>query len=144
SFDTLGRLDWAGAEVGSDHLVSVVSEGADAAHLEKLERIGASFIVAGAEEIDLRKALESLHDDFGISTLLLEGGGHVNASFLQAGLVDEVSLLLAPVVDARRGIATVFDGLEGEGWAPTSLKLRSVEQRPGEILWLRYDVVRPD
>jgi 5-amino-6-(5-phosphoribosylamino)uracil reductase len=31
--------------------------------------------------------------------LLLEGGGHINGAFLQADLVDEVSLLLVPGID---------------------------------------------
>jgi riboflavin biosynthesis pyrimidine reductase len=35
-----------------------------------------------------------------IRRLLLEGGGHINGAFLQAGLVDEISLLLVPGVDS--------------------------------------------
>ena len=45
-------------------------------------------------EIDLEAALETLNQVFGIKRLLLEGGGAINGSFLAAGLVDEVNILV--------------------------------------------------
>ena len=35
------------------------------------------------------QAINLLTEHFGIRTLLLEGGGHINGAFLEAGLVDE-------------------------------------------------------
>lgn len=64
----------------------------------------------GASTVDLAAAAESLGKDFGIRTLLLEGGGHINGAFLQEGLIDEVNFLLVPGIDGRGGIVTVFDG----------------------------------
>ncbi len=79
---------------------------------------------------------------FGITTLLLEGGGNINGAFLQAGLIDEVSLLLAPGIDGRREIPTVFDGVHPSLKTAVPLKLKSVEHLRKGILWLRYDVTR--
>jgi 2,5-diamino-6-(ribosylamino)-4(3H)-pyrimidinone 5'-phosphate reductase len=47
----------------------------------------------GPEEI-----LETLVEEFGIRSLLLEGGPSVNHSFLKARLVDELFLTLAPKI----------------------------------------------
>lgn len=71
---------------------------------------------------------------------MLEGGGGINGSMLRAGLVDEVSLLVAPVVDGRAGTAALFD-VVGDA-TPHRLTLDSVERRSGDMLWLRY-LVRP-
>ena len=51
----------------------------------------------GEADVDLRLALEKLGARFGVRTLMLEGGGGINGSFLRDGLIDEVSLLVAPV-----------------------------------------------
>ena len=79
---------------------------------------------------------------FGICTLLLEGGGHINGAFLQAGLVDEVSLLMVPGLDGRHDVPAVFDGVIASNHTAIPLKLKSLEQRDGDALWIRYEVVR--
>jgi 2,5-diamino-6-(ribosylamino)-4(3H)-pyrimidinone 5'-phosphate reductase len=56
-----------------------------------------------------------------------------------ADLVDEVSLLLVPGIDGRKGIPAVFNGLAGQALFP--LRLKSIDRR-GETLWIRYEVVR--
>jgi riboflavin biosynthesis pyrimidine reductase len=101
-----------------------------------------SYIVAGAPAVDLVKAVNMLGEHFGIRRLLLEGGGHINGAFLQAGLVDEVSLLLVPGIDGRHEIPAVFDGVNPAGKAAVPLKLKSVDRREKDTLWLRYDIVR--
>lgn len=45
--------------------------------------------------LDLRTALVELHDRFAVRTLLCEGGPHLNAQLLAAGLVDELFLSLS-------------------------------------------------
>jgi 2,5-diamino-6-(ribosylamino)-4(3H)-pyrimidinone 5'-phosphate reductase len=87
--------------------------------------------------------LSQLAEHFGVRTLLLEGGGHINGAFLEADLVDEVSLLLVPGIDGRHEIPAVFDGVSPSRRAAVPLKLKSVERREMDALWIRYDVVRP-
>jgi 2,5-diamino-6-(ribosylamino)-4(3H)-pyrimidinone 5'-phosphate reductase len=70
---------------------------------------------------------------------MLEGGGRINGGMLRAGLIDEVSVLLAPVADGRIGTAALFD-VDGADVAAHRLVLESVEQRPDDLLWLRYRV----
>ncbi len=61
-------------------------------------------------------ALETLNRELGIRRLLLEGGGGANGALLQAGLVDELSLLIAPSVEGVVGGPAVFD-IHGEAGA---------------------------
>ncbi len=74
-------------------------------------------------------ALDQLRKHFGIRTLLLEGGGHINGPFLQAGLVDELSLLRVPGLDVRHGIPAVFDSLAQSNRKAVPPSLESVQRR---------------
>ena len=87
-----------------DHLICVLSERAPADYLDMLQERGISYVVSGKSTVELRKAVALLGKHFRIRTLLLEGGGHINGAFLQAGLVDELSLLVAQASTA----ATTF------------------------------------
>jgi riboflavin biosynthesis pyrimidine reductase len=142
SVDTFGKLRWSKPDVGGDHLICIVSEQASIDYLAMLRRKGISYVVSGKDSTDLAKAVELLAEHFGIRTLRLEGGGHINGGFLEANLVDEVSLLLAPAIDGRGNVPTVFDGLSPGKAQATQLKLKSVEQRDRGVLWIRYEVVR--
>jgi riboflavin biosynthesis pyrimidine reductase len=142
SIDTLGKLRWSDGEIDGDHLICVVSERAPDDYLSMLQEKGISYIVTGATSVDLVQAVSLLGEHFGIKTLLLEGGGHINGAFLQAGLVDEVSLLLVPGIDGRHDIPAVFDGVSPASRKAVGLKLTSVEKRQGDTLWIRYNVVK--
>ena len=107
-----------------------------------LRDVGVSYIVAGAHEVDLASALESLHEHFGIRRLMLEGGGHINGGFAEAGLIDEISLLVAPGIDGRKGLPTVFDGMDASHDKVVPLRLKHLEKREHDVLWLQYEVVR--
>lgn len=140
--DTRGKLRWAKGSLGDDHLICVLSEQVPADYLDLLRAKGASYVVCGESSVDLARAVDLLGRHFGIRTLLLEGGGHINGAFLEAGLVDELSLLLVPGIDGRREVPAVFDGVDPSRTRAVALTLRSVERRAQGALWLRYQVVR--
>jgi 2,5-diamino-6-(ribosylamino)-4(3H)-pyrimidinone 5'-phosphate reductase len=142
SVDTRGKLRWAKGSLGGDHLICVLSEQAPADYLDLLREKGISYVVCGASSVDLAQAVDLLGEHFGIRTLLLEGGGRINGAFLEAGLVNEVSLLLVPGIDGRRAVPAVFDGVNPSRTRAVALKLRSVERRAKDALWLRYEVMR--
>lgn len=91
--------------------------------------------------MDLPLTLEMLNHQFGVKRLLLEGGGVTNGAFLRAGLVDELSLVICPVVDGSAGAPRVFDsGLADAGHAAPlrSMKLESSRTLAAGCVWLRY------
>jgi 2,5-diamino-6-(ribosylamino)-4(3H)-pyrimidinone 5'-phosphate reductase len=142
SVDTTGKLVWASGDLDGDHLICVVSQRAPKAYLEMLREREVSYIVSGKKSVDLKDAVTKLREHFGIRTLLLEGGGHINGAFLEADLVDEVSLLIVPGVDGRHDIPAIFDGISPSKKKSVPLRLKSVERRKRDALWLRYEVVR--
>lgn len=98
-----------------------------------------SFAFAVDTHVDLSLALEKIGQRFDVSTLMLEGGGRINGGMLRAGLVDEVSVLVAPVLDGRIGTPALFD-VDGNDVVPCRLLLDHVERRADDVLWLRYRV----
>ena len=135
--DPRGKLVWESGDVEGDHIVAVLSERVSDDYLATLRDRGVSYLLAGRDDIDLAVALEKIGARLGVRTLMLEGGGGINGSFLRAGLIDEVSLLVAPVADGRVGTPALFD-VEGDDVAPRRLTLVTVERRDGDVLWLRY------
>ena len=100
---------------------------------------GISWIACGNNGINLSRSVELLGEKFGVKRLGIVGGGHINGAFLQAGLLDEVSLMIGGGIDGRAGMAAVFDGITQMSYPPTMLTLNDVE-RIGNTVWLKYSV----
>lgn len=139
--DPSGKLKWRAADIDGEHVITVLTEKVSDDYLAFLRAAGVSYLFGGKTRIDLARVLRGLRAGFGIETLLLEGGGKINGSFLAANLIDELSILVAPVADGSVGTATLFD-VEDRRSPARDLKLLSMEQRPGGIVWLRYAVRR--
>jgi riboflavin biosynthesis pyrimidine reductase len=139
--DPSGKLRWESASIDGEHVITVLRDTVPDRYRAFLRAKGVSYLLGGRRKIDLRRVLEKLRARFGIRRLLLEGGGKINGSFLAAGLVDELSVLVAPVADGEVGTPTLFDAWERPGPA-RRLKLLVLERRAGGIVWLRY-AVRP-
>lgn len=139
AFDRQGRLGWqksviADEDPGYDgaHIVEVLCENTPDANLAYFRSIGVSYIFAGKTDLDLPLALKKLHDLFNIKILLLEGGGTINGAFHQAGLINELSLVVAPVTAASSG-RSLFETGEVLPFC-----LTDTQTLPGSTLWLRY------
>ncbi|MDK8179426.1 bifunctional diaminohydroxyphosphoribosylaminopyrimidine deaminase/5-amino-6-(5-phosphoribosylamino)uracil reductase RibD [Paenibacillus sp. UMB4589-SE434] len=71
---------------------------ADQDRAAALERNGVTVIrINEGDRVDVRKAIEACGQRE-ISSILLEGGGHLNGSMLEAGLIDQVVLMIAPKI----------------------------------------------
>lgn len=136
--DPSGRLVWESDERDGDHIVAILTERVTDDYLASLRERGVSYLLAGRDELDLAAALDKVGARLGVRTLMLEGGGGINGSMLRAGLVDGVSLLVAPIADGRVGMATLFD-VAADSFAPRRLALESVERRADDML-LRYRI----
>lgn len=72
-------------------------------------------------------------------TMKLAGGGQMNWSFAQEGLIDELSIVLAPTADGVRQAASLFERAAFlPECPPATFHLRAVEKLEEDGLWLRY------
>ncbi|WP_045686981.1 RibD family protein [Hymenobacter sp. AT01-02] len=137
--DAHGRLGWDANTTGGDHIVEVLTEQVSDEYLYYLQRQHISYLFAGRTEVDFALALEQLATLFPIQTLMLEGGGHLNGSLLNAGLIDELSLLLLPIADGTPQSPTTFEVSDYLRKGPaTRLYLAEVQQLDNDVVWLKY------
>jgi riboflavin biosynthesis pyrimidine reductase len=144
AIDAHGKLRWTSPKVEGDPLIVVVGDDIAESYLESLRARQISFVLAPEHSGELRlgPVLEKLASKFGVRTLMLEGGGETNGSFLRQGLVDELSMLLTPVVDGGTGEPALFD-IETNGKpakAVAKLRLKTVRRAASGMLWLKYSV----
>jgi len=114
-----------------------MSEQAGENYLAYLKNAGISYIVCGKKRTDLRRASGILHEAFHVDRMGIVGGGTINAAFLDAGLLDEISMVYGPGIDGRGGMKTAFDGLPMDR-EPFQLKLQSVKSFDDGAVWMRY------
>ena len=110
----ISRLCWKSAVINDDdpgynnaHVIEVLSKSVDKRYLAYLKSIGVSYIFAGDDGSDIAAALDKLVNYFGICNLLLEGGSEINGAFAEAGMIDELSLLVTPL-KAEEGDKPLF------------------------------------
>jgi riboflavin biosynthesis pyrimidine reductase len=138
SIDPKGRVAWKSATALDSHIVEVLAENVHDDYIAHLQSIGASYLFGGRDEIELRHVVDTLERELNIGKLIVEGGGHVAGAFVNAQLVDEVSVLLMPLVDGREAHTSSFE-VAMERWKkPAYLRLQSVEQLDRDVVWLRY------
>ena len=141
SVDTKGTLLWDKTE-NNDRLC-IVSEDASTEYLDYLRNLGISYIAVGKDSIDLKRAVEILYNEFGVKRLGVLGGGKINGGFLAAGIIDELSLMIAPGIDGRSGQPALFDGIENKaGFLPIKLELKDISNFDNGVIWIRYEILK--
>ncbi|MGE0681303.1 MAG: dihydrofolate reductase family protein, partial [Candidatus Binatia bacterium] len=129
AIDPSGKLQWQANAIDGDHIIAVLTECVSNDYLAFLRDKNISYIFGGKAEIDLSAVLEKLSAKFKIKTLSLEGGVKINGAMLAAELIDEISLLFAPIADGSVGTPTLFDVEPALPQKPASkLQLLAVEQ----------------
>ena len=137
--DTRGTLLWNDSNDYDRPLLILTSESVTKDYLSYLEARHISWIACGKDHVDLSRASEILAEDFGVSRMAVVGGGHINAAFLAAGLLDEVDILIGSGIDGRGGMTAAFDGLPTDQ-AVTQLTLKDVKTYESGAVWIRYGV----
>jgi diaminohydroxyphosphoribosylaminopyrimidine deaminase/5-amino-6-(5-phosphoribosylamino)uracil reductase len=111
-----------------------VGPDAPAARVRALEKAGAKILELDVR--DLRLVFEALAGE-GIQSILVEGGGEVHASVLDAGLADEVCVFVAPKISGGREAKSPVEG-EGIERMAEALALEGLRAEPmGPDLLLR-------
>jgi len=110
-------------------------------YLSYLKATKIAAIVAGTDRIDMRKALEMLNVQYGVGTVRIDSGGTLNSVLLNAGVVDEVSVLIHPFLAGGRADPTMFDPVKA-GFADLQIPLahRKTEMVGNGLIWARYSV----
>lgn len=119
AFDPKGCLGWKSnriidpdGDVGYDgaQIIEILTEQVDERYLGYLESMEIPYIFAGETEIDVEFALFKLKNIIGCDRLLLEGGSIINGAFQRADVIDELSIVVAPVAADKEDKPLFMDG----------------------------------
>ena len=113
--------------------IIVVSEIISKSNLNCLKKLPLDLIVCGKTQVNLNKLLSILLKK-GIKTVLLEGGGTLNRSFLKKNLIDEMIIALTPYVLGTENTINLFEGISFPSKFKTPLKLKNVKKSSNEII----------
>ena len=140
--DSRGRVRWTTKSQGEFDVLVLVARATPRPYLAYLRAEDISYLVAGAEQVDLGDALRRMREKLGVTCVVSNAGGGLNGALLRAGLVDAIDLLVAPALVGGMGTPSIFDGVPlGAGETPTELRLVSANAEPDGLLRLRYDVI---
>ncbi|MCD8350208.1 MAG: RibD family protein [Planctomycetaceae bacterium] len=143
SVDPSGRLGWESAtlhyEEVTAHVVEVLTGKASNAYKALLRQLGISYIIAGTDELDIALTLKKMKTLFGVKTLMLGGGGVLNWSFIQAGMCDEISIVMAAAADGSSDSPALFETRGGHAATKAmGFTLQEAKVLSGGSVWLRY------
>jgi 2,5-diamino-6-(ribosylamino)-4(3H)-pyrimidinone 5'-phosphate reductase len=93
-----------------------------------LKKRGVKFFFSGDRRVDLKALMNYLHEE-GIDKLMLEGGATLNFSMIRLGVIDEISICVAPMVVGGADAKTFFDG-DGFNTMDESVKLELIDYYP--------------
>ena len=108
-------------------------------NLNRLQKLPVDVIICGKNQVNLTKLLPILLKK-GIKTVLLEGGGTLNRSFLKKNLIDEMIIALTPYVLGSKNTVSLFEGLSFPSLKiKFPLKLKNIQKNGNEII-LNYKI----
>jgi riboflavin biosynthesis pyrimidine reductase len=137
--DAKGVLRYKRNNVDGDHVVLLVSEIVGNDYLAHLRAAGVSYLFCGKDHVNVTTALSKIRKVLGIRKLMLEGGGTFNGAVLKAGLIDEISQVVLPIIDGGTGVRGICD-IPGKTPKHAAAALRVINHKklPGGVNWFRY------
>lgn len=110
--------------------------------LEDAENLEILFYENG---IDFRNLFTRLKKDFGIDRVTIQSGGTLNSALLREGLIDRISLVIAPCLIGGKDTPTLMDGESLHSVEDLHkikvLKLKECNVLNGSYIHLLYDVL---
>ena len=114
--------------------IIVVSEIVTKSNLNRLRKLPIDVIICGKNQVNITKLLSILSKKR-IKTILLEGGGTLNRSFLKKNLIDEMIITLTPYILGTQNTINLFEGMSFPSLKmQLPLKLKNVQKHGNEII----------
>lgn len=113
-------------------VVVFVSEKTSQDYLDYLKERNYNYHMIGKENVDLKEALDILNKEYYAEKIIVDGGPTLNSLLLEVGLIDEISLIISPIL---MGKGSFFNKLR------KTIKLELIKnQKFGNNIHLIYKV----
>ncbi len=125
------------------YMVHLTAETAPAEYLAFLRSRHIPYLLEGKNQVDLPRMLEKVKSKLQVKTIATSSGGRLSGALIRASLLDEINILLSPIIIGGFSIPTLFSSPE-PNWPsiiPNRLTLLEMKSFRHDKLWLRYKVV---
>lgn len=103
-------------------------------------------IIYYERKIDLYDLLCKMKSEFGAKKITIQSGGTINSSWVRGGLIDHVSIVIAPCLVGGKDTQSLIGGeslhSEGDLKKIKSLKLVKCEVLKDSYIHLQYDLIK--
>lgn len=127
-------------KAGDARVVIFTTSQTSKSQIEALRAAGVEVFVDDAPRVNLNKMMLALKK-IGVDHLMVEGGGTINFELMRLGLVDELSIYIAPIIFGGANAPTLADGLGLVRSDAVALKLADVQTHDDGGIILRYKTV---
>ncbi|MFA5780083.1 MAG: dihydrofolate reductase family protein [Elusimicrobiota bacterium] len=116
-------------------IVVLVSRKTPKNYLNYLEERNYDYHIVGENHIDYNQALKLLAKQYNAKIILTDTGKILNCILINKGLVDEISLLMHPVIVGKNQY-TLFRGVNGN----IKIELINTKKLSDNKIWLTYKI----
>ena len=122
---------------GPTQILLFTTSRTDESQLEMLRSCGAEVFVHEGERVNLNAMLETLKN-MGVNRLMVEGGATLNFELMRLGVVDELTIYVAPMIFGGESAPTAAAGAGLVRSAAIPLKLAESQTWDDGAILLRY------
>ncbi len=125
------------------YMVHLTTETAPPEYLAFLRQRDIPYLIEGRNRVDLPRMFEKVQAKLRVKTIATSSGGRLSGALIRSSLLDEVNILISPIVIGGFTIPTLFASPEPQWPAilPAKLQLLEVKNFINDKLWLRYKVL---
>lgn len=116
-------------------VIVLVSESTPEGYLKHLDERNYRYVKTGKAKVDLRSALSTLAEEYGIKRILTDTGQILGSILINENMVDEISLVVHPLLKGGNSYH-IFGGVTSD----IRLNLAMEERFENGCVWLTYKV----
>lgn len=91
-------------------IIVTTEQGADEEKIKTIRDLGKECLICGADMVDFVELGKQLEQRYGITSLMVEGGGFLNWHVFEQDVVDEIILMQLPIIIGGASNITLVDG----------------------------------
>lgn len=121
-------------------VIILISQKTNADFINYLRERNYDYLICGDTHVNLKTAYDALTEKYKISTIMVDSGPTLNGVLLDTGLIDEISLLVFPVLVGKKS-----DKLLAQlniGNHNVNLRLLDHEYLDNGLVSLRYQIIK--
>ncbi|MBY3618886.1 riboflavin biosynthesis protein RibD [Acinetobacter sp. CUI P1] len=122
-------------------IIVTTEKGRDEEKIKQIRERGKDCLICGKDKVDFVELERQLEQNYGITSLMVEGGGFLNWHIFNQDIVDEIILMQLPIIIGGSTNITLVDG-DGYQQLSFTKKFKVVEIQPKDNYTLmRYKKV---